>query len=211
MSRQNIALVAFLAIVCAGAAGFGAFKMATRKPAAPLPVLGTLPAFSLTDQHGSAITEADLRGKVWIANFIFTRCPTVCPVSTQRMRKLQDRTGERIHLISFSVDPEYDTPERLATYGEKFGAKDNRWLFVTGDPAAITATVTGGLKLSVSRQGQLSGGIPNIVHDLHFVLIDEKLQIRGYYDSTDPARLAALARDAIALARAADRNATATR
>lgn len=199
MSRQNIAIAAFLALVCAATAGYAAFGLGRGRAAKPPPVLGALPAFSLTDQHGNAITQDDLRGHVWIANFIFTRCPTVCPVATRTMQKLQARTDSRVHLVSISVDPEYDTPARLAAYAKKFGADPARWRFLTGDPAAIKATVTDGLKLAFSRQGELAGGVPNIVHDLHFVLLDGNLRIRGYYDSTDPARLAALVRDATTL------------
>jgi protein SCO1/2 len=170
--------------------------------ASELPSYGTVPAFSLIDQMGAAVTEANLRGKVWIASFIFTRCPTVCPVVTMKMKNLGERVAQEpaIRLLSFSVDPDHDTPSVLAGFAAKHGADAARWTFLTGDAAAVRSTVEGGLKIGMSREGTLAGGVPDIVHGTHLVLIDGSLRIRGYYDYSDPERLLALERDAIALA-----------
>jgi len=173
---------------------------ALTRPAAPpaLPVLGAVPAFSLDAQNETAFGSDDLRGRVWIANFIFTRCPTVCPVFTQKMARVQGMTadfgGEPL-LVSFSVDPEYDTPARLRTYAAKFDADPARWTFLTGLPEQVRTTVRDGLKISMENEG-LVGDVPNIIHGTHFVLVDRAGQIRGYYDSNDPARVEALVSDA---------------
>src|ERR671931_583227 len=121
-----------------------------------LPVLGTLPAFTLTSEQGIPFGSDDLRGKVWVANFIFTRCPTVCPLLTRKMASLQPRAqqlGGAHHLVSFSVDPEYDSPEVLRSYAAKNGADGARWTFLTGAPEAVRATVVDGLRTSLGREG----------------------------------------------------------
>jgi protein SCO1/2 len=148
------------------------------------------------------VTDDDLRGKVAIASFIFTRCPTVCPVVSMKMQRLAERLrGEsRVVLLSFSVDPEHDTPAVLAKFAARFGADPTRWKFLTGPAGAIRSAVEGSLKIAMDRQGVLADGAPDIVHGTHLVLIDGSLRIRGYYDYSEPARIDDLARDARALA-----------
>jgi protein SCO1 len=168
-----------------------------------LPVLGTLPAFTLKSERGVPFGTADLRGKAWVANFIFTRCPTVCPLLTRKMASLQPRAqelGGALHLVSFSVDPEYDSPEVLRAYAAKQGADPLRWTFLTGGPEAIRATVVDGLKTSLGREGPPEN-FAGIFHGSHFVLIDGAGRIRGYYDSGDGASLEKLREEMTALAR----------
>jgi protein SCO1/2 len=170
---------------------------------APLPVLGQLPGFRLVDQAGTAVSASDLRGRVTVVNFIFTRCPTVCPVFTMKMRRVQDRTadlGDRLALVSFSVDPAHDTPARLAAFASKHGADPRRWRFLTGPEQEVRAAVERGLKIAMERRGNLPGGVPDIVHGGHFVLLDADLAVRGYYDGSDGERIEALLRDARRLA-----------
>lgn len=194
----------FLALVFALAFAAGGCKDrdAAAARAKKLDVLGEIPDFALTDQTGKPFARADLEGKVVIANFIFTRCPTVCPVFTARMQRLTERLADSKGLlfVSFSVDPEYDTPEVLARYAKKRDIDGRRWKFLTGDPAAIKRTSEEGLKLVLQRRGTLPDGTPDIVHDPHFVLLDRRGRIRGYYNSTDRDRLDALIADARALA-----------
>jgi protein SCO1/2 len=135
-----------------------------------------------------------------IAGFVFTRCQTVCPLITLRMRKLQEQTrGTPVKLVSFSVDPQHDTPEVLAAYAGKAGAEPARWRFVTGDPPSPPGG-PGMLKMSMDPDGTLQpNGVPNVVHTEHLALIDKSGRVRGYYDSSDDERLARLRDDLSAL------------
>lgn len=164
---------------------------------AKLPILGELPAFSLTDQHGRTFGTEQLAGKVWIANFIFTRCPTVCPVFTRTLAGVQDRmrhVAPAIRLVSFSVDPDHDTPEVLAEYARKHRASPRMWTFLTGAPEDIRRTVRDGLKVALEDQGMV-GDVPDILHGTHFVLVDQRSRIRGYYASDDPERVGQMVQD----------------
>jgi protein SCO1/2 len=154
----------------------------------PPPVLGAIPPFELTDQDGRAFGSRDLAGRVWIASFIFTRCPTVCPRITSRMVRIQDRSRSlepALHLVSFSVDPGHDTPERLSAYARAHGASPRMWTFLTGEAAAVRETVEKGLRVSMGDDG----GDPSpaaISHGTHLVLVDGGGRIRGYYDPEGP-------------------------
>lgn len=161
------------------------------RPAPPaLPVLGTLPAFALTDQENRPYGSAELRGSVWVAGFIFTRCPTICPAITTTMGRMQHRArglGQQFRLVSFSVDPQYDTPERLAAYAGQHRASPRTWKFLTGSFDQVKQTVVDGLKIAMADQPP--GGeqdFASVMHGTHFVLVDRDGRIRGYYDSSDP-------------------------
>jgi protein SCO1/2 len=163
-------------------------------------IYGALPEFQFTNQAGAAFSREQLLGHVSIANFIFTRCPTVCPVFTMKMRRVAEQTSKKIRLVSFSVDPSYDTPERLAAYASKHRADTTRWDFLTGEQEQVKDTVEGALKISMERRGLDENGVPDIVHGTHFVLFDALGQIRGYYNSDDAERIASLIADAEYLA-----------
>ena len=168
-----------------------------RAPA--LPVLGDVPPFRLVDRAGAPFTQDDLRGGVWIADFIFTRCPDVCPVLTTRMRALEQTLAERharVTLVSFSVDPGYDTPEVLRAYATAHGAGPD-WRFVTGQRDGIAALLKDGFHVAFADDGPPSGPI---THSDRFVLVDRKLRIRGYYHGNDPDDVARLVDDATRLA-----------
>lgn len=191
------AVFSVMALMTFGAVVLPTLAVGLRQP--ELEVYGAMPGFELRDQTGAVVTEDALRGHVVIANFVFTRCPTVCPLMTMKMRRVQDRTkdaGDRIKLLSFSVDPEHDTPEVLAEYAAGHGADPARWRFLTGDAEAIRRIATDGLMLALEVRGQLSGGVPDVVHAEHFVLLDPELRIRGYYDSSDAPRIERMLRDA---------------
>jgi protein SCO1/2 len=168
---------------------------------ASLPDHGVLPEFSFVDQTGASFSTESLRGKAAIAGFIFTRCPTVCPVVSMKMQRLAEQTAraDQLMYLSFSVDPEYDSPDVLREFAAKFDANPAQWKFLTGDPADIRAAVEGSLKVAMDRQGTFDDGAPDIVHGTHLVLLDGNLHIRGYYDYTDPKRLVQLLLDAAAL------------
>jgi protein SCO1 len=170
----------------------------------PMPVLGTLPDFKFKNQYGEDFGSDQLKGRIWVANFIFTRCPTECPRFTKEMFQLQHRgrgLGQAFHLVSFSVDPEHDTPQVLLEYAQRNRVSPRAWTFLTGDPEQIKRTVVDGLKISMGREpGKDDDDLTAIFHGTHFVLVDPQMQIRGYYDSHDDDAVDRLLRDAGLLA-----------
>ena len=149
-----------------------------------------LPDFSLTDQRGTSFALADLHDKVWVADFIFTSCGTICPPMTIEMARLQDEfAAEDVHFVSFSVDPEQDTPEVLFRYADYYGADGNRWSFLTGQKDAIYQLAHDGFNLAAGHRGS------EILHSTRFVLVDRNQQVRGYYDSRSKAHLQQLRQD----------------
>ncbi len=180
--------------------------MLCRPPPLVLEDYGELPAFVLRDETDHEFTQEALRGHVTIVNFIFTRCESICPVTSMKMHKLQEKTamaGDAIKLLSFSVDPSYDTPARLAAYALRFTADPARWRFVTGPIETIRALVQGPMMQSMEQTGITATGAPDIAHNGHFLLIDTQLHIRGLYDSQEVQRLDAMVRHARYLARTA--------
>jgi protein SCO1/2 len=153
-----------------------------------------VPEFSLTDQTETTVTLQDLKGKVWIADFIFTNCGGTCPMMTDKMRKLQQAIPSGIQMVSFTVDPMRDTPKVLAHYAAEHGASRDRWLFLTGDKESLYELCLKGFKLPLDDQG----GTPAepIAHSTRFVLVDKQGDIRGYYSGTDEEDLTRLAADA---------------
>ena len=149
-----------------------------------------LPDFSLTDQFGASFASSDLHDKVWVADFIFTSCATICPPMTVQMARLQDEfAGEDVHFVSFSVDPERDTPTVLRRYADNYGADGGRWAFLTGQKAAIYQLAHEGFNLAAGHRGS------EILHSTRFVLVDRKQQVRGYYESRSPGSLQQLRKD----------------
>jgi protein SCO1/2 len=154
-----------------------------RPDGVPPDVFYALPDFELTDQSGAPFNNESLRGKIWVSNFIFTTCPSVCPMLTQRMALIAGRVDHlsEVHLLSFSVDPETDTPEVLTRYAANYGVDHNQWSFLTGDPAVMKAAIEEGFKISmggpIDRQD-----LSSVMHGTRFVLGDGEGNIRGYYD-----------------------------
>jgi protein SCO1/2 len=162
-----------------------------------LPVLGEVPEFQLTERNGTPFSRADLAGSVWVADFIFTRCPGMCPLLSTRMatlqQQLQGETGRPIRLVSFSVDPEWDTPERLREYAEKYRAHPSQWVFLTGPTQTMTQLIIQGFRLSVAP-APASSQEP-IIHSDRLVLVDPFCRIRGYYHGSDAEDFDKLQRD----------------
>ena len=155
---------------------------------------GTVPEFVLLNQDGKNFGSAQLRGKIWIADFIYTTCPGPCPMISSRMSELQKPLEKSdVHLVSFSVDPEKDTPQVLRGYAEKLQADPARWDFLTGPKSAIYKLSHDGFKLAVSDGGN-EQGIP--VHSTRMVLVDRHGQIRGYYDAAEADAVTKLLADA---------------
>jgi protein SCO1 len=145
---------------------------------------GTVPPFQLVNQNGQPFSSNQLAGKIWIADFIFTACPGPCPMISSRMSELQKPLEKTdVHLVSFSVDPEKDTPEVLRGYAEKLHAQPQRWDFLTGSKAAIYDLSKNGFSLAAS-DGSEEAGVP--VHSTRMILVDRHGKIRGYYDALEP-------------------------
>ena len=149
-----------------------------------------VPDFSLIDLRGAPLALSDLHGKIWVADFIFTRCVAACPLMTVKMKRLQEEFVESgIYFISFSVDPEYDTPDVLLRYANRFGVDGNRWFFLTGEKKVIYHLTQEGFGLAIGQQES------EVLHSARFVLVDHRGQIRGYYDSNEDEALQKLRRD----------------
>ena len=157
-----------------------------RHEPAPPPVLSPLPEYRLVASDGRPFGSAELAGQVYVADFIFTRCPSICPKLTGAMARLQRRYDEAgvdgIRLVSISVDPDYDTPERLRAYGEAHGIDPRRWTLLTGELEEIRELVVGGFRTPLGEPDP-EGNLIDIAHSTRFVLVDGDGGIRGYYDS----------------------------
>jgi cytochrome oxidase Cu insertion factor (SCO1/SenC/PrrC family) len=154
---------------------------------------GTVPTFQLTNQDRQPFGSAQLGGKIWIADFIYTTCPGPCPMISSRMSDLQKPLEKTdVHLVSFTVDPAKDTPEVLRGYAEKLQAQPGRWDFLTGPQSAIYDISRNGFKLAVS-DGSEEAGLP--VHSTRMILVDRHGAIRGYYDAAEPDAMTKLLAD----------------
>ena len=163
-----------------------------------LPVYMPAPDFSLTNRDGRSVETADLLGQPWVADFIFTSCPGVCPILTERMKDLSDDLPDQpVRLVSISVDPENDSPEVLEAYAQKNGAGDH-WLFLTGEKDHVSGVIKDGFKLAYDPAPGETAAEP-IVHSNRFVLVDAEGQIRGYYNAFDEQELIDLRRDLASL------------
>ena len=163
------------------------FGTAAQDSANGLNQYGSVPDFLLTERNGDTVSLADLRGKIWIADFIYTTCTDTCPLQTAMMAKLQEEYAGKpnVQLVSFSVDPERDTPQILTQYAAKHQADAKRWYFLTGQRDRIMRLIREGFHLSVAalpNDAESSGMIP---HSPRFVLVDSEARIRGYYDSRE--------------------------
>ncbi len=159
-----------------------AHALTRRLPEAP-PVYYQLPAFELTDDKGQPFGSEDLRGTVWVASFAFTSCPSVCPKLMERMAEVQHRTrnAPAVRLVTFSVDPEVDTPEKLRAYAQRFKASPARWSFLTGDTQVIQDVVVASFRVALGDKESAF----QILHSERFVLVDREGRIRGYFDADD--------------------------
>jgi protein SCO1/2 len=156
-----------------------------------LDVMYDAPRFTLTDQHGKAFGTQNLRGKVWVADFVFTTCTGLCPMMTQQMGEFQKKTaGSDIQMVSFSVDPEHDTPAVLTAYANDAKADLTRWHFLTGDKEQLWK-ISNSMKLAVG-----AGDDHQVMHSSHFLLVDRDGHVRGVYDYKDSGFMAQLVADA---------------
>jgi protein SCO1/2 len=163
-----------------------------------LPVLTVVPSFSLVDQTGTAFHSHELAGHVWIASFIYTSCPGPCPRVVQRVAETQRALGAEpdLTMISFSVDPDADTPDVLAAYARTHAIEAARWKLLTGKAEDVSRLVRAGFLQAIERNDTETRATEGaVVHSLYLVLVDRTMQVRGYYDSTDPAAMKRLVED----------------
>jgi protein SCO1/2 len=163
---------------------------------------GSVPEFTLINQDGKNFGSVDLRGKIWIADFVYSTCPGPCPMISSRMSELQKPLEKTdVHLVSFSVDPAKDTPEVLRGYAEKLHAEPGRWDFLTGPQSEIYNLSRDGFKLAVGEEK----GVP--IHSTRMILVDRRGAIRGYYDAVEPDAVTKLVADTTHLLREQPRQA----
>lgn len=209
-------------------------ELAPRASATQLPTYGGVADFTLTDQFGRPFGRKDLAGRIWVADFVFTRCSGPCPILSASMAGLIDSLGPEFpaRFVTFSVDPEHDTPDVMKSYGDRWGADHERWRFLTGPRAVISGLSLGSFHMAMgdpelvmtarpigSRHRGAGEGdsttldtlaaapgdsiqILDIPHSVRLVLVDTDGEIRGYYDGTDVEAVERLRQDLLRIARA---------
>ena len=171
--------------------------VASGSRAAPprLPILGPVDDFTLVDQAGRPFPSATrLRGRPWIANFIFTRCTHACPIGTSKLARLERTTRGRqdgLHLVSLTIDPEHDTPRVLARYAAERGADTRRWSFLAGDTRGPRQAMSDRFAESLRARGEE----PPLFHGTHLALVDGEMRLRGFYDAAAPGSVERLLAD----------------
>jgi protein SCO1/2 len=160
-----------------------------------------IPKFSFTNQDGATITRENLEGYITLVDFFFTECPTICPMMSAQMVRLQDKFRNEypelpIRFLSFSVKPEADTPEKLKEYAQKMGADLTRWNFLTGNATDIYDLAQDGFLLTAFPSDTAQGGI---FHTDKVTLLDKTMHMRGYYDGTSTSGMDQLFIDAVTL------------
>jgi protein SCO1/2 len=159
-----------------------------------------VPPFLFTDQDNQLISLDDTDGKVFVANFFFTSCPTICPRMTRNLQSVQElyRNDQAIMFLSFTVDPKRDTPERMRAFAEKYQANTPQWRFLTGEKKALYTLARNGFFLSASEG---DGGPGDFIHSENLILVDRQNHIRGYYNGTDESAVEQLVKDITKLKR----------
>lgn len=203
MKRNVFSLLPALALAALSIVVGLAFWFWSGKPGSPpvqnqtplegLQLFGTVPDFTLTERSGRQAELSDLKGKVWVANFIYTNCPDTCPLQTAELRDLQREFEKEndLRAVSITVDPKRDTPKVLAKYADRFHAHPERWLFLTGDKDAIYSLAQEGFRLGTAEIPETKRHRPDATHahSPRFVLVDREARIRGYYPATEPQAL----------------------
>jgi protein SCO1/2 len=228
VSQRGVWALLLLVVAALGVAmlvrGQGASLLGRRAPAAVvksdarslsrLGDYGRAPEFDLIRQDGTPFRHTDLRGKLWIGDFIFTSCASTCPIMTRQMQLLAEavKSIDGIEFVSFSVNPETDTPEVLTTYARDYGIDTTNWHFLTGDKQPLRDLVLHGFRLSVQEASRedLLAGAEAVIHSTRFVLVDEAGVIRGYYDGTDEQAMQQLLADLVVLSETTARESSPT-
>jgi protein SCO1/2 len=159
-----------------------------REASESLPTLDIVPQFMLPSESGRRVSLEQLRGSIWVANFFFTSCKSICPPMNTNLKRIQDvfRGDGRVQLVSFTVDPVTDTEEKLREYALAFGAISGKWHFITGEKKAIYALARQGFKVGVNEiPSGVEGSSQDFIHSDKLILVDRLGCIRGYYSGLD--------------------------
>ena len=152
-----------------------------------LPIISPVADFTLTNQEAAAVSLADLRGHVWLADIIFSRCAGPCPRLTRQMKEIQQSlpAQSQARLVTLTTDPTYDTPAVLKAYAGKFGADTSRWHFLTGSKKEIAALAGDSLKLTALEKTPSERQSPEdlFIHSTIFVLVDKQGRLRGFFET----------------------------
>jgi protein SCO1/2 len=145
----------------------------------------TVPDFTLEDQDGNSVRQADYRGYIYVVDFFFTRCGSICPRMTTQLTRVQDHFEHdpSVKLLSITVDPKHDTAAVLKTYAQSYGAIPGKWSFATGEKDSIYTLAQKGYYLSAMEDEEHP---IDFIHSDKLVLVDKRGWIRGYYSGTDP-------------------------
>lgn len=175
-----VAIVAMLVLI-------PAMRPLLRHEPDPPPVLGEVRAFELTDQQGEPFDAEELDGQPWVASFIFTTCTSTCPRVSSAMAELQQRlVREEVdaRLVSFTVDPENDTPDVLADYAEEYDARRERWRFLTGSEKTLHRIIVDDFHVNMGEASENDEGERSIPHSTRLALVDAQGRVRGFYEAS---------------------------
>lgn len=163
---------------------------------APLPVLGEVAAFTLTNQNGTPVSLSNLQGHIWVADIIFTRCAGPCLKMSRQLKDIQEALPSSSHakLVTLTTDPDYDTPPVLSKYAQRFGADSNRWMFLTGTKQQIAKVASESLKLTAIEKTPPERENPAdlFIHSTILIIVDKRGRLRGIFETggegIDPAK-----------------------
>jgi len=184
MKRVLRTQIVFLAIII-GALSLWRWNL-HRGGAIPSSALGAVQDFQLTDFSGQSVTLETLKGKVWVADFIYSRCTGPCPVLSSKMEEFQTEfQSPNFRSVSFTVDPDHDNSAVLNKYAGRFGADPGRWFFLTGEKSDIYRLIRDSFHLTATGSENPKNPGQAFVHSLYFVLVDSQGRIRGYYNAIE--------------------------
>jgi protein SCO1/2 len=185
-----VSAIFFVGLLATALAVLWSFIREGAPPVATLPIYQQLTGFTLTNQAGEVVTLETLRGRLWVADIIFTRCAGPCPKMTANMSRLHDALAgnPKVSLVTLTADPVNDTPEVLQHYAERYGSRGPQWQFLTGDKQQIQNLAIKGFKLALveSPNADRQAGEDLFIHSTKFILVDAVGRIRGYYEGLEP-------------------------
>jgi protein SCO1/2 len=154
----------------------------------------TVKDFSFTDQDGKTVTQKDFQGSVYVTDFFFTTCHSICPIMSTQMERVAEKFkgNPEVKILSHTVDPQTDTVEQLKSYAIKHNADSKQWMFVTGEKKALYDMARTSYLLNADEG---NGGPDDFIHTQNFALIDKERRIRGFYDGTDSTDMTQLLKD----------------
>jgi protein SCO1/2 len=186
----------FFGLAFAGLVFFGYRILASRPSDKLQNPISSAPDFSFQERSGRVFSSSELKGKIWVVDFIFAHCAGSCPLLSQKMSKLQDawRGNPNLKLVTFTVDPDRDTAQALLNYANDYHADPNQWFFLTGKKADVYKTIRGGFKEIADANPEGGPGF-DFIHTTRMVLVDGNGKIRGLYDGEDDADVKKLWQD----------------